>query len=845
MGRHGLLVMLAILLLTLNDLCLTQNTEEMTTERLSDVTSANDDTTRIQTTRQSLSANDDTTRIQTTRQSLSANDDTTRIQTTRQSLSANDDTTRIQTTRQSLSANDDTTRIQTTRQSLSANDDTTRIQTTRQSLSANDDTTRIQTTWQSLSANDDTTRIQTTRQSSSPDQPPGSSLAQPTQVSTQKAEESQTTQNAASTDTHRTTVVDQQTTPAALPTTESKTTSQPSPCPSVCICSPVENGTKVDCSERGLHGIPDGLPSSTTILWLNNNNIQILPERAFINVARLEYLDLSSSNIQYLAAGAFDRLSNVRVIDLSKNSIDSVTHALDGLNSLENLNLAENQLETLPNDVFNSLSSLQVLTLNGNRISTITPSTFDPTPQLRKLYLSNNQLTDLKEHMFKNLVNLVQLELDWNEISTIPALVFESLHSLESLYLNYMSISTITDAAFNGLANLLTLSLSGNRLNSLSESALIPLTNLTTLILNSNPWRCDCKMKELYDYLDNHASINFQPQSIVCHSPPHISSMPITEVKVRSFACQPFITQVPHDKQVGLGDHVEFTCSVLGDPEPDIYWRAPQGKFDSSNKEGRVYVSAIVGSTKLIIENVETGDDGTYTCVANNSRGMSEDGAVLIVQVPPPTSNPVTCAPVNQPVQCIQPDLSVQTSTIRDTLIEIVWSPTYDSQTTGHSITVTKFGFTSPVKETNVTATSDSLYTITGLEPLTHYIVCVTEQVRDCHADTAFRNCIPVTTTGQAPVTCVNTPLTVAVDNVTETGLVMKWVSTDNQNAVGYIVQINEFGVDEGVLKITDLSVNSYKFVDLKANTNYVVCVTVYFAAIPVPVSPPLTNANK
>ncbi|XP_066301729.1 leucine-rich repeat-containing protein 24-like [Branchiostoma lanceolatum] len=80
-------------------------------------------------------------------------------------------------------------------------------------------------------------------------------------------------------------------------------------CPQACNCFP---GT-VFCSNRRLRAVPKGIPpSGMQRLYLDGNNLTLVPARAFLNYTELTNLDLSNSFIRNMAEGAFTGLNNLR-----------------------------------------------------------------------------------------------------------------------------------------------------------------------------------------------------------------------------------------------------------------------------------------------------------------------------------------------------------------------------------------------------------------------------------------------------------------------------------------------------------------------------------------------------
>ncbi|MBW00484.1 Roundabout 3, partial [Eschrichtius robustus] len=81
--------------------------------------------------------------------------------------------------------------------------------------------------------------------------------------------------------------------------------------------------------------------------------------------------------------------------------------------------------------------------------------------------------------------------------------------------------------------------------------------------------------------------------------------------------------------QVVLADApVDFPCEVQGDPPPRLRWRKEDGELPTGRYEIR-------SDHSLWIGRVSAEDEGTYTCVAENSVGRTEASGSLSVHVPP------------------------------------------------------------------------------------------------------------------------------------------------------------------------------------------------------------------
>nr|XP_057934538.1 roundabout homolog 1-like isoform X2 [Doryrhamphus excisus] len=91
---------------------------------------------------------------------------------------------------------------------------------------------------------------------------------------------------------------------------------------------------------------------------------------------------------------------------------------------------------------------------------------------------------------------------------------------------------------------------------------------------------------------------------------------------------RPTFLKRPSSAVVLADGRVEFHCAVQGDPVPTVRWR----KEDSDLPKGR---SEILEDHTLIVRQVTSSDEGSYTCVVENMVGKSEASATLTVHVPP------------------------------------------------------------------------------------------------------------------------------------------------------------------------------------------------------------------
>ncbi|XP_022530457.2 roundabout homolog 3 isoform X2 [Astyanax mexicanus] len=91
---------------------------------------------------------------------------------------------------------------------------------------------------------------------------------------------------------------------------------------------------------------------------------------------------------------------------------------------------------------------------------------------------------------------------------------------------------------------------------------------------------------------------------------------------------RPVFIRRPVNQIVLAEDTVEFFCEVHGDPAPTVRWQREEGELPRGRFEIR-------SDNSLRLLKVREEDEGTYTCMTENSVGKTESPATLQVNVPP------------------------------------------------------------------------------------------------------------------------------------------------------------------------------------------------------------------
>ncbi|KAF6216344.1 hypothetical protein GE061_000685 [Apolygus lucorum] len=313
-----------------------------------------------------------------------------------------------------------------------------------------------------------------------------------------------------------------------------------------------------------------------------------------------------------------DSLSQeIQFIDLSENNIHTLpSEAFKsvGLVHLQKIYLKECSIQEIHKDAFKHLSLLIELDLTDNRIHTLHPLTFRENVRLRVLTMNKNKLTKLDDGLFKDMGFLQTVEMSDCQIFHIGL------------------------RTFNNVSNLLKLALDGNKLTHMRMGVVEKLSKLRSLVLHNNPWRCDCQLKPLRDWVVEH---NLYSHPTSCKEPQNLEGKGWMEIESDAFACKPQITW-PKVEGVINADSTDVTlsCRVAGSPPPEVHWvhNTRIISNDTRTKYGdlRYLIRSSSGENhrwfNLTITRVRPQDRGEFRCVAKSKGGVDERNITLVVE---------------------------------------------------------------------------------------------------------------------------------------------------------------------------------------------------------------------
>ncbi|KAI5744577.1 hypothetical protein M8J76_003513 [Diaphorina citri] len=171
-----------------------------------------------------------------------------------------------------------------------------------------------------------------------------------------------------------------------------------SACPTSCICKWKGGKQTVECVNKSLITVVEGMDPNTQVLDYTGNNLKTLHNEKFQKMG----------------------LVNLQKIYLSRCRISVIdSKAFRGLTNLVDLDFSHNVLQTVPSDTFPDYPSLMKLTLSGNPIKQIKTGAFQPLSYLVTLELSKCGIEVIEDAAFVGLDSLEWLKLDNNKITTI------------------------------------------------------------------------------------------------------------------------------------------------------------------------------------------------------------------------------------------------------------------------------------------------------------------------------------------------------------------------------------------------------------------------------------------
>jgi len=285
------------------------------------------------------------------------------------------------------------------------------------------------------------------------------------------------------------------------------------------------NLKRLELSGLGITKIPDDIVGLQTIQELSILGVKGIESYEILTqFGRLQYLNLTDNNLKHIPKAIYV-LTNLKNLILGEskrshfhstrkrysinkglnNHIVELGEDIVKLESLESLNLAFNDLETIPKrlkelkflrdldlewnniktipDEFCEIKNLTNLNLKNNELTKL-PSSFGKLSKLRKVQIDNNPIIELPESIIK--LNHNEFKISGLNLKSLPG-IFGEWNRLEKLEIHNCPLDTLPDN-FGFLTNLKILTIKNCKLKTL-PSTFSNLRRLQQLNLNNNKFR--------------------------------------------------------------------------------------------------------------------------------------------------------------------------------------------------------------------------------------------------------------------------------------------------------------------------------------------------------------------
>ncbi|XP_076805622.1 vasorin-like [Clavelina lepadiformis] len=329
-------------------------------------------------------------------------------------------------------------------------------------------------------------------------------------------------------------------------------------CPSACDC----HNKEVWCESRGLTSVPVDIPADTRMLFLFDNKITTIPDGSlsrlkslrllslssnrlndsafkpslFLQLKQLQNLELSDNRLTSIPRNAFAGMPNVVRIYLENNKISSIDRdALKNMSNLLELKLSNNRLSDFPKIV--ACPALSRLCLGGNELVRLRPDGLRQV-NLEHLELSRNRLNQLPSTFFGGLSNMRVLDISSNQIHRVPQII-SNMTSLQTLNLSHNPITTLDGNFLTNLRRMKTLDLGSLQLSTLSEGFIPRGVYLNFLDLTNNPWNCDCAISWLTNFMRRVRGAFRNVNQAKCSQPPELTGRPLIALYQRDCSGSP------------------------------------------------------------------------------------------------------------------------------------------------------------------------------------------------------------------------------------------------------------------------------------------------------------------
>ncbi|XP_070693590.1 transforming growth factor beta activator LRRC32-like [Pempheris klunzingeri] len=350
-------------------------------------------------------------------------------------------------------------------------------------------------------------------------------------------------------------------------------------------------------------------------LDLSSNQLDLISEGAFENLAQLEELNLSRNALNNnlgINSKALQSVSRLRTLDISMNGLSYGAVELFLLNksSLEQLKITGNSITRLSHNLFKESKGLRSITIDDNLISVIEQGTFEPLRQLEILNLAKNNLAhicDFKLHQIKHL------NLSRNSVEFFVTREDDQLYSLETLDLSHNKL--LYFPIVPKMSRLRYLHLQNNMIGALNSEA--------TMVSEANALYSDIIKERTVRKNNLHSNWRLMPLIYIDLSYNHFRSFPLETLSLLSSL------QTLNFSHNCLQNIIWNVRSINGSGfRRQLFF--PSLKYLDLQSNGLGYISPLFLSALTQIEKLDLQDNSMKPCGSQSTQQINPNTSCVV-----------------------------------------------------------------------------------------------------------------------------------------------------------------------------------------------------------------------
>jgi Leucine-rich repeat (LRR) protein len=158
-------------------------------------------------------------------------------------------------------------------------------------------------------------------------------------------------------------------------------------------------------------------PNDVTSLEIENQNLKFLPlnlSKVFPNLTKFV---VANSGLLQITGKSLEGLENLKEIKIvgNKNLTHLTSDTFAGLDKLENVDLSDNEINSMDKNVFVTLQNLKIVNMSHNALTELEEGMFANKNKIEEIYFNDNKLKKIARKFMKPLKRKLIKAADFNE----------------------------------------------------------------------------------------------------------------------------------------------------------------------------------------------------------------------------------------------------------------------------------------------------------------------------------------------------------------------------------------------------------------------------------------------